>query len=223
MVLSILLIVLILYWIITMIGGLDFDLDFDIDVDLDADLEVDSGIEGGNMDFEDISNAEINQDDVIGKRRKPLKWWQIFLIYFNFVGLPFMFTFTCWIFLWWFMTTITTAITYSYDNVFGFLIMLLALFPALFINKLFTTPFKGFFKNLNKDGDVAIDFLGRQGVLLSSISENKMGNAEVKVDGNSMSIYVKSLTGKPLTYGSNILIIKRSSDSNYYLVQSYND
>ncbi len=206
-----------------MIGGLDFDLDFDIDVDLDADLEVDSGIEGGNMDFEDISNAEINQDDVIGKRRKPLKWWQIFLIYFNFVGLPFMFTFTCWIFLWWFMTTITTAITYSYDNVFGFLIMLLALFPALFINKLFTTPFKGFFKNLNKDGDVAIDFLGRQGVLLSSISENKMGNAEVKVDGNSMSIYVKSLTGKPLTYGSNILIIKRSSDSNYYLVQSYND
>jgi len=223
MVLSILLIVLILYWIVTMIGGLDFDLDFDIEVDLDADLEVDTGIEGGNMDFEDISNAEINQEDVVGKRRKPLKWWQIFLIYFNFVGLPFMFTFTCWIFIWWFMTTITTAITYSYDNVFGFIIMLLAIFPALFINKIFTTPFKGFFKNLNKDGDVAIDFLGRQGVLMSSISENKMGNAEVKVDGNSMSIYVKSLTGKPLTYGSNILIIKRSSDSNYYLVQSYND
>jgi len=223
MVLSILLIVLILYWIVTMIGGLDFDLDFDIEVDLDADLEVDTGIEGGNMDFEDISNAEINQEDVVGKRRKPLKWWQIFLIYFNFVGLPFMFTFTCWIFIWWFMTTITTAITYSYDNVFGFIIMLLAIFPALFINKIFTTPFKGFFKNLNKDGDVAIDFLGRQGVLMSSISENKMGNAEVKVNGNSMSIYVKSLTGKPLSYGSNILIIKRSSDSNYYLVQSYND
>ncbi|RKS55350.1 hypothetical protein BC962_0310 [Gillisia mitskevichiae] len=223
MVLSILLIVLILYWIVTMIGGLDFDLDFDIDVDLDADLEVDTGIEGGNMDFEDISNAEINQEDVLGKRRKPLKWWQLFLIYFNFVGLPFMFTFTCWIFIWWFITAITTAITYSYDNVFGFIIMLLAFFPALFINKIFTTPFKGFFKNLNKDGDVAIDFLGRQGILMSSISKNKMGNAEVKVDGNSMSIYVKSLTGKPITYGSNILIIKRSSDSNYYLVQSYND
>ena len=87
-----------------MIGGLDFDPDFDIEVD--ADMDVDSGIEGGNMDFEDISNTEINQEDVVGKRRKPLKWWQIFLIYFNFVGLPFMFTFTFWIFIWWFMTAI---------------------------------------------------------------------------------------------------------------------
>ena len=91
--LSILLILLLVYWIITMIGGLDFDLDFDVEVDVDigAEIEVDSGIEGGNMDFEDISNTEVNQEDVVGKRRKPLKWWQIFLIYFNFVGLPFMF------------------------------------------------------------------------------------------------------------------------------------
>ena len=220
-VLSILLIILILYWIITMIGGLDFDPDFDIEVD--ADVDVDSGIEGGNMDFEDISNTEINQEDVVGKRRKPLKWWQVFLIYFNFVGLPFMFTFTFWIFIWWFITAIVTALTYTYDNFIGFAIMILAVFPALFVTKILTTPFKGFFKNLNKDGDAPIDYLGRKATLLSSISEEKMGNAEVSVNGDSLSIYVKSLTGEPLTYGSSILIIKRSADRNYYLVQSYNE
>lgn len=225
LVLSILLIVLLVYWIVTMIGGIDFDLDFDIDVDANIEpaVDLDAGIEGGNMDFEDISNAEVNQEDVIGKRRNPLKWWQIFLIYFNFVGLPFMFTFTCWIFFWWFITVLTTAFTYTYDNYLGFAIMLLALFPALIVTKIFTTPFKGFFKNLNKNGDAPIDYLGRKALLLSSISENKMGNAEVKVDGNSMSIYVKSLNGEALPYGSNILIIKRSPDHNYYLVQTYND
>ncbi|MCT8338949.1 hypothetical protein MG296_02690 [Flavobacteriaceae bacterium TK19130] len=222
-VLSILLILLIIYWIITMIGGLDFDLDFDVEVDVDADIDVDSGIEGGNMDFQDISNAEVNQEDVVGKRRKPLKWWQIFLIYFNFVGLPFMFTFTCWIFIWWFTTVLVTALTFTYDNFIGFLVMLLALFPALFINKIFTTPFKGFFKNLNKDGDAPIDYLGRQALLLSSISEDKMGNAEVVVEGNSNAIYVKSLDGAPLAYGTQVLIIKRSADHNYFLVQAYND
>ena len=203
-----------------MIGGLDFEPDFDVDIDVDAD--VDSGIEGGNMDFEDISNTEINQEDVVGKRRRPLKWWQIFLIYFNFVGLPFMFTFTFWIFTWWFITTIVTALTYTYDSFLGFGIMLLALFPALIVTKFLTTPFKGFFKNLNKDGDAPIDYLGRKATLLSTISEDKMGNAEVNVNGDSLSIYVKSLNGEPLNYGTSILIIKRSPDRNYYLVQSYN-
>lgn len=205
-----------------MIGGLDFDLDVDVDIDVDADIDLDSGIEGGNLDFEDISNTEVNQDDVLGKKRRPLKWWQIFLIYFNFVGLPFMFTFTCWIFVWWLITTLMTTITFTYENYFGFIIMIGAFFPALFINKLFTAPFKGFFKQLNKDGDAPVDFLGRQATLLSNISEDKMGNAEVKADGNSHSIYVKSLDRKPLTYGSSVLIIKRSADHTYFLVQSYN-
>ena len=42
--LSILLILLLVYWVITMIGGIDFDLDFDVEVevDIDADIEVDS-------------------------------------------------------------------------------------------------------------------------------------------------------------------------------------
>ncbi len=222
-ILSVLLIILIIYWIITMIGGLEFEPDFDVDIDVDADVDVDPGIEGGNMDFEDISNTEINQEDVVGTRRKPLKWWQIFLIYFNFVGLPFMFTFTFWIFIWWFITAITTAMTYTYDNFIGFGIMILAIFPALILTKIFTTPFKGFFKNLNKDGDAPIDYLGRKATLLSSISAEKMGNAEVSVNGDSMSIYVKSLNGEPLNYGASILIIKRSADRNYYLVQSYND
>ncbi len=111
----------------------------------------------------------------------------------------------------------------TYDSVFGFAIMLIAFFPALIVNKLFTTPFKGFFRHLNKDGDVAVDYLGRKATLLSSISGEKMGNAEVLVDGNSMSIYVKSLTGEPLTYGSTVLIIKHSEDQNFYLVQNYND
>lgn len=222
-ILTILLLVLILYWIVTMIGGIDFDLDFDVDVDIDADIDIDSGIEGGNMDFQDISNAELNQEDVVGKRRRPLKWWQVFLIYFNFVGLPFMFTFTCWIFIWWFLTTVVTAATGTYENVIGFGIMLLALFPALILNKLFTTPFKGFFKNLNKDGDAPIDYIGRKGMMLSSISAKKMGNAEINIAGNTLSIHVKSLHGEPLPYHSSILVIKRSEDKSYYLVELYND
>jgi len=203
-----------------MISGIDFDLDVDvdIDVDVDADIDIDSGLEGGNMDFSDVANAEVDRSHVVNKKRAPLKWWQVILIYFNFVGLPFMFTFTFWIFIWWFCTLITTSITHSYDNSLGYLIVLAFMIPALFINKIITTPFKSFFKNLNKDGDKAVDFLGRKALLLSTISGDKLGNAEVTADGNVMSIYVKSLDGSELRFRESVLIIKQSDDKNYFLV-----
>lgn len=214
---------LIVYWLLTMISGIDFDYDMDIDIDADVDVDADLATDGANMEFQDVSNAELNKEDVVGKRIRPLKWWQIMLIYFNFVGLPFMFTFTCFVFIWWFTTAITTALTYTYDNFLGFAIMIAAFFTSLFVNKIFTTPFKGFFKNLNKDGDKAIDYIGRQGILLSTISGDKMGNAEISANGDSHSIYVKSLDGQQLNYHDKILIIKQSTDKNYFLVQSYND
>ncbi|MBD8490640.1 hypothetical protein IFO69_17940 [Echinicola sp. CAU 1574] len=217
--LTIFLILLVVYWLLTMISGIDFELDVEIDVDVDTGVDVD----GGGTEFQDISNAEIHKDEVVGKRIQPLKWWQIFLIYFNFVGLPFMFTLTCFVFIWWFSTVLLTAVTVSYENVFGFGILIVTFFASLILTKIFTTPFKGFFKHLNKDGDKANDFIGRQGILLSSISGNKMGNAEVHINGDSMSIYVKSLNGDALNYQDRILIIKQSADKNYFLVQSYND
>lgn len=224
-VLTILMILLILYWLFTMISGIDFDLDIDVDIDIDSDIDVDTDthIEGGNLDFEDIANTEVNKEDIIDKKRKPLKWWQILLIYFNFVGLPFMFTFTCWIFIWWLCTTIITALTLTYNHSFGYIFFLIGIIPSLLLTKIFTTPFKNFFKNLNKDGDKPTDFIGRKGTLQSTISGNKMGSAEVVADSNPMSIYVKSLNGEQINYHQKILIIKQSKDKNYYYVQSYND
>lgn len=225
--LTILMIILILYWILNMISGIDFDLDVDVDIDVDVDADVDvdvdadAGIEGGNIDFHDIANTEVDKDEVLGKKRKPLKWWQILLIYFNFVGLPFMFTFTCWIFIWWLCSTISTALTNTYNLNYGFVFFLGAIIPSLFITKLFTTPFKNFFKSLNQDGDKVIDLVGRTGTINSSLEKDELGLAEVKVASKTMTIYVKSLDGGLIEQSSEILIIKQSADKNYYYIQSY--
>lgn len=219
--LTVLMLILVLYWVVTMISGVDFDVDIDVDVDIDIDADIDTNIEGGNIDFQDISSTEVNKDDVVKTRKKPLKWWQVVLIFFNFIGLPFMFTFTCWIFIWWMITTITTNLTGSYQNTFGYVIMLIGFFPALILTKIFTTPFKGFFKNLNKDGDAPIEIIGRRGICLSKIKNDKMGSAEVVVDNTPLSIYIKSINGNLIEFKEPILIIKKSKDKNYYYAQSY--
>ncbi|GAK91420.1 hypothetical protein JCM19297_919 [Nonlabens ulvanivorans] len=214
--------ILFVYWVLTAISGIDFNLDFDVDIDLDIDVDADFDVDitdGGNMDFQDAASAEIDKNQIRNsKRRKPLKWWQVILVYFNFVGLPFMFTFTVWFFTWWSSTIIITSLTGSENNTFGFIIMFGLLIPALILTKIITTPFKFFFKNVNKDGDKPVDFLGREALLLSSISGDKLGNAEVMAEGNLMSIYVKSLDGSELRFRESVLIIKQSQDKNYFLV-----
>ena len=226
-VLTILVILLILYWLFTMISGVDFDLDIDVDVDVDVETELNfntnSNIDGGNVDFVDIANTEVNKEDIIENRRKALKWWQIILIFFNFVGLPFMFTFTCWIFIWWISNLLSTSITGSYNNSLGYILFIAGIIPSLFLTKFLTTPFKSFFKNLNQDGDNPIDITGRTGVLFSTILEDKMGSAQVLAEGVPMSIYVKSLGGEKLEYKQKILVIKQSDDKNFYFVKEYNN
>ncbi len=227
--LSVLLIVLIVYWIFNMITGIDFDTDIDVDIDIDVDAEIeidmdaDTGIEGGNIDLHDVANTDIDKEDVLGKKRKSLKWWQVALIYFNFVGLPFMFTFTCWIFIWWILTVISTTLTHSYDNTLGFIFFFGGIIPSLFINKVFTTPFKNFFKSLNPDGDKPIELIGRIASLKSSIEQDQLELAEVTIDSKVMSIYVKSLDGSLIDHKNDILIIKQSADKNYYYVKSYSN
>ncbi|NQX84971.1 MAG: hypothetical protein HRT67_03550 [Flavobacteriaceae bacterium] len=219
--LSILVILLILYWIFNMISGIDFDLDIDVDIDVDSDINVDTSLESAS--FNDVLNAEINKEDFRTPNTKKSIWWQHLLMYFNFVGLPFMFTFTCWVFFWWLSTIISTTITASYNTNYGYTLLLAGLLPSLVLTKIFTTPFKGFFKNLNPDGDKPVNFIGRKGTMLSKISKDKMGSAEILVDNNPISVYVKPKNGITLTYKQEIVITKQSSDKNFYWVISAED
>lgn len=224
-VLSILLLLLVIYWIFTLVSGIDFDTDFDIDVDIDADVDVDmSGVgEGSNIDVQDVANAEIDPEHVGKNKRRPLKWWEVFLVYFHFVGLPFMFTFTAWIFFWWISTIFATILTNSYNNVIGVAIMLGGMIPALFITKMFTYPFKSFFKHLNKDGDKAVDFIGRLGTAETRLNKEKLGRVDLTVDGNIITIYAKTLDGEVIPHGTEVLIIKQSTDKSFFWVQAHSD
>lgn len=204
--------------------GLDFDFDFDVDMDIDVDADVDvdaeTSIDSTAVDLEDISNLELKNETVVKDKRKELKWWQVVLIYFNFTELPFMFTLTSWVFFWWFITVLGTYLTFSYNNALGFVIFAAAIIPSLIINKIFTTPFKAFFKKLNRKGEEAIDFLGRTAVLDSNISGDKMGRAKIKIESDPLVIYVKSLDGSELKTGTEILIIKESTDKKFYYAKN---
>jgi len=221
--LTILLIVLTVYRVITMLAGLDldFDLDFDIDVDadVDADFDTDTSFDASGMDLEDISNIELKNETVVPNRKKELKWWQVLLIYFNFSELPFLFTFTAWIFFWWTITVFGTYYTHSHENTLGLIIFFAAIIPSLIINKVFTNPFKAIFRQLGRKGVEKLDLIGRSGTLLSNIAGEKLGSVKLFVENDPINIYAKSLDGEPIKSGRDVLIIKQSKDKKFYYIK----
>jgi len=210
-----------------MLSGLDFDLDFDVEVDMDVDIDTDIDIDtdttldSSNVSFDDFANAEVKKENILPNRKRDLKWWQVILVYFNFVELPFMFTFTFWILCWWFLTVFFTNFTHSYENSLGFLIFIIAIIPSLILTKLLTTPFKSFFKNFSKKGEEALDLLGRRGILLSNLSGDKLGSIKLIIDSSPINVYAKSLNGEKINSGQEVLIIKESTDKKYYFIKSY--
>ena len=221
--LTILLIILGVYRVLTMLVGLDLDFDLDVDIDVDADVDADfdtdTSFDSSGMDLDDISNIELKNETVVPNRKKELKWWQVLLIYFNFSELPFLFTFTAWIFFWWAITVIGTYYTNSYNNSFGLVIFFAAIIPALFINKIFTTPFKAIFKQLGRKGVEKLDLIGRTGTLSSNISGEKLGSVKLFVENDPIIIYAKSLDKEPIPSGKEVLIIKQSKDKKFYYIK----
>jgi hypothetical protein len=218
-----------LYWIITIIAGLDtdlvnidtdFDVELDFDADVDADIELDTAHQvGDSFEFEDASNVEVDKKHV--RRRGKLNYLQVFLIYFNFVGLPFLFTLSFLILFWWLFSVLGTYMTLTYNNILGFAIMLGMLLPALFINKWVTAPFKSFFRNFNEQGDAPLDLIGQRGIMLSSIQGKKMGFVEVVIEDDPIKVYGYAINGVAINRGDTVLLIEKGEKPNTFFVQPY--
>ena len=143
-------------------------------------------------------------------------------VYFNFAELPFMFVFTLFITGWWFFSVSLTYFTNTFQHSFGFLFFFLSIIPALIATKIVSNPFKGFFKHFNSHGDASLELLGREATLQTNLSADKIGMAEINMQGNPIKIYVKLLkSDEELKSGSTVLIINQSDDKKTYFVEPY--
>ena len=222
--LTILFALLIVYWLVSTIFGAEFDTDMDIDVDIDVDVDMDLDADfdartSVDLDAGDISNAEINKEDVVRNRRKKLKWWQIILVYFNFVELPFMFTFTFWVLFWWVISMVGTYFTGSYNNAFGFVFFFGGMIFSLPITKVVTAPFKSFFKNFNRGGEESVVLLGREGVLGRELEGEKMAMLDIVIESSPMKVHVQSKNGIKIPRGTKVQITNKIDNKQVYIVE----
>lgn len=194
---SIMCILLVLYWLLVIIAGIDPDL-FSVDFD-SADLET--GFDGdGEADS--------------GGFMKVLE-------YFNFDELPLMFIITIVFFSMWLIGVNVTYYLGVQSTLLGFVLLVPNFILSLFVVKLFSKPLSYFYKQLNHKGEPEIDFLGRRCTVITSVGPNKTGQLELTVNADPIKLYARSNTDEVIAAGQQAVIVAESEDKKYYLIEKF--
>ncbi|ADR20034.1 hypothetical protein MATR_23590 [Marivirga tractuosa] len=186
---------MVFYWLLIIFTGLDLDF-------ANADVDADSGaIEAGEIESP--------------------SFWNSFLSFFYIGELPVMFIITIVIFCMWLINVNITAILGIENNLFGFLLYIPGLIVSMLITKVVAKPFVKLYAQFNHKGEVAIDFIGKTGKVLSPIGFDKIGQLEIQVNGDIIKVYAKSIDEQLVAFNETVIILEESPDKKYFLAQKY--
>ncbi|PIF43879.1 hypothetical protein CLU96_0799 [Chryseobacterium sp. 52] len=195
-VLSVLLILSVIYWVFTILTGLD------IDVGIDHDLDVGADSPDGHVHISDHDPSS----------------WMHFLKFLNLDIVPMTYFLT--------FSLLITWLGSFYLNYFvsmpvwlGVLLLFPLMIAGMLLTKVILKPLNPFFREINHKGEKAHDFLGREGRLKSRIEGDKIGMMEVFIGSDPMTLMVRSKDGTKLEHGTRVMIVDDEPEKKVYYVQ----
>jgi hypothetical protein len=199
-------IIMLVYWILVIVAGLDPDL-FSVDFD-SADLETNFDSNSPDLPDRVDSNSDGNG-------------FMKIVEYFNFDELPLMFILTIIFFSMWLIGINVTYYLGIESTWVGVIFLIPNFIFSLFIVKIFSKPLSYLYKQVNHKGEPEIDFLGRRCVVFAAMDEVKTGQIQLNVNGDPMRLSARSNTNEKLNAGQEAVIVGESADKKYYLVEKF--
>src|SRR5690606_37699325 len=187
-----------LYWVFTFLAGSGVvaDVDFDGFGDV-SEVDVSVGIDDDAGEPSFCSKAI----DAINIGKIPV---MVIITLFKFVG--------------WIITLLSSVFLGVAEwGVKSVLILIPVFILTYFILHYLTKPLAKMYKSIGYNGEEAHDFLGRTGVLKSTIENNKIGILEMVINQDVIRLNVTSQNGVRIEYGSEVMITKEN-DRNVYEV-----
>lgn len=195
---TVLLGILLFYWLIILLGVFDLEfLDGAFDLDLDVDVDVDVDASGGGSGF------------FLGIAQ-----------FFGVGGLPILIPLSFLIFGMW-----TCAILLNYylnpglGLPLGLGFMVLSILGGLVVTKLGSIPFIPLYRKLNHNPEDELRAEGQLCVLLSSILDEGIGQAEVQTNGAPLLLTVRRGSGPILHKGDEALVLNRDTERDIYTIR----
>jgi len=190
-----------IYWIITLFAG---------DLFGDSDVDTDSPVNGADVDTDVDVDDDVTADKSI---------FQKALEFVNIGKVPFMVVYSVFKFLAW-IITLTSSVAFGLAG-WGWksVIILVPVFlVAYVITRYATKPLIKVYHAMGYNGEEPQELLGRIARMRSTISGDKIGAAEVKIQNDIIRINVQSKTGDTIEYDADVMIADESPDKKFYLV-----
>ncbi len=190
--LTVLLGLVILYWVVSAIGVLDLEFDFDLDGDFSVEAGSALGALGGLLRF---ANAD---------------------------RVPTMIVATVFVlFLWGFGMALNLIFNQTGSYLLAGLLFLPNFIASLICTKLVTLPLKGLFTKFRLEGEVQEPIVGRSGIVKSAQVDEIYGQVEVLTASSPLLLNarVTSGSGLSLAKGTQVLIFDHDSEREIFLVR----
>jgi membrane protein implicated in regulation of membrane protease activity len=198
-ILTLLVILVTLYWLIVIFTGFDFDF-------AEADAEIDAST--------DLSKPEAGNPEGDG-------FWSAMFKFFYIGELPIVFLITLVVFTMWLINVNVTAILGISHNILGFAVLIPGFVASMLVTKVTARPFVKLYSMFNHKGEEPIDFIGKTGRVLSPMSNDRLGQLEIFVVNDVIKVCAKSIDGEPIQYNETVIILEESPDKKFFFVQKY--
>ncbi|MBL0744686.1 OB-fold-containig protein [Chryseolinea lacunae] len=191
-----------IYWIITFVAG-----------DLFGDSGVDSDLPGHGADID--TDVDADGDDVSADKSV----FQKALEFVNIGKVPFMVVYSVFKFLAWIITLTSSVFLGLADWGWKSVVILIPVFFVTYIiTRYATKPLIKVYDAMGYNGEEPQELLGRTAKMRSTISGDKIGAAELKIQNDIIRINVRSKTGVVIHYDADVMIAGESADKKFYLV-----
>lgn len=201
--LSLLLTLVVLYWMLVLLGALDFEADLPDDLGADGDAHHDAG--SSHALGMSTGGAWLSVGRFIGFSQVPLMVWLSFMILFMWFG--------------------SLALNEWYNQAGSLLqatwILLPNLLGSLIVTKLVTFPVAKLFKAMGDADSEAEEVIGRTGIIVSTEADASYGQLEITTASVPLLINVRTQPdAAPLKRGDSAKVISAGPDHLFYLIES---
>lgn len=195
--LTLLLALVVCYWLLVVLGALDFEADLpDADLDLDSDgHHAHHGMSTGGV--------WITAGRLFGFSQVPIVVWLSFLF----------------LFMWFLSLVLNEKWNPSHSTLQTFILLLPNLVGSLVITKLVTIPVARLFKAMADSDTEAEVVIGRTGTVCSIEADETYGQLEITANGAPLLINVRT-QGGTLVKGTKAKITAAGPDNAFYFIES---
>lgn len=203
---TILLILVMLYWLTVFIGALDLDfLDFDLDTEVDAEVDVDL-------------EAEVDSEVSAAAGGSALMGVATF---FNLGQVPFMIFFSLLILTMWTTAMLAWQAFGEAMPWFPLLWLLPNLLIGLFVTKLLSSPFKRLHRHMNREGVRKRDLVGKTGRVIITVRPGRTGRIELDTEAHHFVLDVITHGTETLEVGSQAIVVEYDAVADRYAVEGF--